>query len=306
VGAAARTALAEFGQTPFNRSGLTRWDFGGLPPRVTVRRGGLSLTGYPALVDGHTNVGLKLFESPDPAGQSHRAGLRRLYVLQRSEDIDGFIRTLPGFEAMALRYAALGSGDDLADQLALLIADRAYCAEAPLPRTEAEFQERLEAGGQRIWERGMDVCALAARVLDAHHDVAVALDRDVPPQWSEAVEDIRRHLGHLLRPGFLTATPYEWLCHFPRYLNAVEVRFARLARGGHARDAARADELRPLWTAYVDRAERHRSLGVCDPALDYYRWMLEEFRVSLFAQELKTSIPVSAQRLARQWEQVRT
>ncbi len=151
----------------------------------------------------------------------------------------------------------------------------------------------------------MEVCALAARVLEARHGLTVALDRDVPPQWSDALEDMRQHVRHLLGPGFLTATPYEWLSHFPRYLAAAERRFAKLARGGHVRDAGLADELRPLWTAYLDRAEQHRARGIFDPALEHYRWMLEELRVSMFAQELKTSIPVSAQRLARQWEQVR-
>jgi ATP-dependent helicase HrpA len=305
VGAAARTAFTDLGASPFNRSGLTRWDFGDLPREVTVRRRGLSLKGYPALADGHTNAGLRLFDSPDLAEQSHRAGLRRLYVLQISEDIDGFIRTLPGFDDMALLYAALGHGEELADELALLIADRAFLAEEPLPRTEAEFRDRQDPGEQSIWAVGMEVCDLAARVLEAHHALAVALDRDVPPQWSEAVEDIRRHVRHLLGPGFFTATPYEWLSHVPRYLAADERRFAKLARGGHVRDAGLVDELSPLWTAYLDRAEEHRDRGIVDPALEYYRWMLEELRVSMFAQELKTSMPVSPQRLARQWDRVR-
>ncbi len=186
-----------------------------------------------------------------------------------------------------------------------MIADRAFLADRALPRTEAEFQERRDTGEQRIWAVGMEVCDVAARVLEAHHGLVVALDRDAPPQWSDAVEDIRRHVRHLLPPGFLTATPSEWLPHFPRYLAAAEKRFAKLARGGHVRDAGLADELRPLWTAYLERAEEHRARGIVDPALEYYRWMLEELRVSMFAQELKTSMPVSAPRLARQWEQVR-
>jgi ATP-dependent helicase HrpA len=305
VGAAARTVFTGLGDSPYNRSGLTRWDFDDLPEEVTVRKRGLSLRGHPALVDGHTNVGLMLFDSQEQAEQRHREGLRRLYVLQMPADIDGFIRTLPGFDDMTLLHAALGHDEDLADQLALLIADRAFLAEGSLPRTHAEFRDRLDTGGQRIWEQGMEVCDLTARVLEAHHALALALDRDVAPQWSEAIDDIRRHVAHLLPPGFLAVTPWEWLVHFPRYLAAAERRFGKLPRGGHVRDADLADELGPLWTAYLDRAEEHRARGIVDPSLDRYRWMLEELRVSLFAQELKTAIPVSAQRLARQWEEVR-
>ncbi|MHC4649409.1 MAG: ATP-dependent RNA helicase HrpA [Planctomycetota bacterium] len=305
VGAVARTALTTLEGSPFNRAGLTRWDFGDLPREVTVQKRGLSLRGHPAIVDGLTNVGLRLFDSPELAEQHHRQGLRRLYVLQMPNDINGFIRTLPGFDEMALLHAALGHDEELSDQLALLIADRAFLTAAPLPRTEAGFRDRLATGEQRIWEVGMEVCDRAARILEAHHDLAVALDRDVPPQWSDALADIRRHLGYLLPPGFFTATPYEWLSHFPRYLHAAERRLAKLARGGHVRDAGLADKLRPMWRAYLERAEEHRARGIVDPALEHYRWMLEELQVSMFAQELKTSVPVSIKRLARQWEQVR-
>jgi ATP-dependent helicase HrpA len=305
VGVVAKTAFTDITDTPFNRAGLTSWDFGELPESVAVQKRGLSLTGYPALTDGLTNVGLKLFETRDLAEQSHRRGLRRLCVLQMPDDIDGFIRTLPGFDGMGLRHAALGHDEDLADQLALLIADRAFLAEAPLPRCEEGFGHALETGAQRIWEVGVDVCDLTARVLEAHHALAVALDRDLAPQWSDAVEDIRRHVGHLLPPGFLTVTPFEWLRHLPRYLAAAEKRLAKLARGGHVRDAALVGELDPLWRAYLERSEAHETRGIVDPALERYRWMLEELRVSMFVQELKTSIPVSSQRLARQWERVR-
>jgi ATP-dependent helicase HrpA len=305
VGAVARTAFTDLGDTTFNRAGLMRWDCGDLPDVVEVQKRGLNLTGYPALVDGLTNVGLRLFDTRDLAEQHHRQGLRRLCVLQVRDDLDGFIRTLPGFDDMVLLHASLGHDEDLANQLALQIADRAFLAEAPLPRCEAGFRHLLETGEQRIWEVGVDVCDLAARILEAHHALAVALGKAAAPQWSDAVEDIHRHLGYLLPPGFFTAIAFEWLCHFPRYLAAAERRFDKLARGGHVRDAGLVDELRPMWTAYVERAEEHRARGIVDPALEHYRWMLEELRVSMFAQELKTSVPTSSRRLARQWEQVR-
>jgi ATP-dependent helicase HrpA len=305
VGAVANTAFTSLGDTTFNRAGLTRWDFGELPDVVEVQKRGLNLMGYPALVDGLTNVGLRLFDTQDLAEQHHRQGLRRLCALQVRDDLDGFIRTLPGFDDMVLLHASLGHDEDLADQLALLIVDRAFLAEAPLPRCEDGFRHLLETGEQRIWEVGVEVCDLAARILAAHHALAVALDRGLAWQWSDAVEDIRRHVGHLVAPTFLTDTPYEWLGHFPRYLAAAERRLDKLARGGYVRDAGLVDELRPMWAAYVERAEEHRARGIVDPALERYRWMLEELRVSMFAQELKTSIPVSAKRMARQWEQVR-
>ncbi|MHC4415238.1 MAG: ATP-dependent RNA helicase HrpA [Planctomycetota bacterium] len=306
VGKAARAAFAGVEESPFNRSGLTRWDFGDLPEQVPIERGGLTLRAYPVLVDEKTSVGLKLFDSREPAEQHLREGLRRLYVLRSPEDMDELVRSLPEIEQMMLHHATLGHGEDLSDCLARLIADRAFLADAPLPRTKTAFEDRLDAGAWRMWEVALEVADLAARVLEAHHALRVSLDRDVPPQWAEAVEDIQQHVRHLLPPAFLTATPYGWLCHLPRYLAADEMRFGKLSHGGHVRDAGLMSELRPRWAMYLTRAEQHEARGIVDPALAHYRWMLEELRVSLFAQVLKTSIPVSAKRLDRQWEKVRT
>jgi ATP-dependent helicase HrpA len=115
---------------------------------------------------------------------------------------------------------------------------------------------------------------------------------------------MRDQLGHLMPARFLKATPARWLPHLPRFLNGVHVRLTKLLNAGLSRDMAHVQEVAPRWRAYKERAQKHRKENVIDPALEEYRWMLEELRVSLFAQELKTSIPVSPKRLDAQWEKV--
>jgi ATP-dependent helicase HrpA len=131
------------------------------------------------------------------------------------------------------------------------------------------------------------------------------LARTIPPLLMPGVRDTQEQLQHLVYPGFLTATPVAWLAQLPRFLKAAEVRLGKIFDAGAARDAANLQVIKPLWRRYLERRHAHRQAGVIDPELEKYRWMVEELRVSMFAQELKTSIPISPQRLEKQWELVR-
>ena len=115
---------------------------------------------------------------------------------------------------------------------------------------------------------------------------------------------MKEHLAALVPKGFLLRTPGTWLMHLPRFMKGVEIRLKKLTNAGLARDAQNAAELAPLWQRYVERQADHSRRGIVDAQLDTYRWMLEELRVSFFAQELRTSIPISVQRIERQWAAV--
>jgi len=133
--------------------------------------------------------------------------------------------------------------------------------------------------------------------------VRLALEQPRPAAWKYALEDIREQLAALVPVGFLSETPWIWLQHLPRYLRAIALRLGKLGSGA-ARDRQSADLVAPNWRKYQERLSQHRLRGVNDPELAQFRWMLEELRVSLFAQELGTSMPVSAQRLDKQWLKV--
>ena len=161
-----------------------------------------------------------------------------------------------------------------------------------------EYELRKAAGRRhRLLEVGREVAELAGRILVAYQRVAMLLAK-LPP--SPMVKDVKEQLAHLLAAHFMTITPDQWLVQYPRFLRAIEVRL-----GKPGRDPQKLAEISPFWQGYLERSKRHREQHIHDPELETFRWMIEEPRVSLFAQELKTSIPVSVKRLEKQWEKVR-
>jgi len=187
--------------------------------------------------------------------------------------------------------------------LAALIADRAFIAEGPLPRSAEQFQIRLKTGRDEVLGAVQETTKVVVPLFKNYHTARLAVE-SASSMNRAAVEDIRAQLAPLLPKNFLTITPWQWLQHFPRYLDGVRVRLQKLTQGGQQRDRQAQAELVPLMQAYAQRRADHERRLVFDPELETYRWMLEEFRVSLFAQQLGTAIPISAKRLEKQWEKV--
>ena len=307
LGLKARESFAAMPPGEFHRDHVTRWDFGDLPEHVELKRHGMTLLGYPALVDDGTSVSLRVLDSPAAARSAMRGGLRRLFMIQVAEELKYLSRKLPGLEPMCLHYALLGNCEELKRDLVTAVADAALFdgaddEAAATVRTRETFAARAEAGWRRLTAAGAEITALAAETLTPFHEVSQRLSEDFPPLLLPAARDLRDQLARLVPGRFLVRTPAGWLKHLPRFLRAMQVRLQRLFNAGLARDAA---ELAPLWRLYVEREQEHQSRGVIDPALEQFRWMLEELRVSLFAQELKTSAPVSVKRLQALWGEVK-
>lgn len=289
----------------FSREIVTSWDFGDLPVSVPVRRHGMNLSGYPALVDTGEGVALRLLDSLDAARIAHSAGVRRLLVTELKDEIRYVAGALPNVQRLCMWYATLGTCQELKDDLMGKTINRAFLSDGNV-RTAMEYELRKSAGRRhRLLEVGREVAELAERILEQYHQVALLLARPTIPAWEPSIADIRTQLASLMPRGFLTRTPDEWLKHFPRYLKAITARIGKLASAGHTRDQQNLAEVTPLWQACVDRARRNAEAGIVDPELETYRWMIEELRVSMFAQELKTAVPVSIKRMERQWERVR-
>jgi len=297
LGVQVRSTFSELSHPKFTREEVVAWDFGDLPQSVEVTRHGMKLMAYPALAAVDGKVSLKLFDSPEEARQSHLAGLRKLLTVELKDEIKYLANNLPDIQQMCLHYATLGPCQQLKDDLVGETINRAFLFDANV-RTAMEYELRKTAGRRhRLIEVGREVAELVARILAAYQRVAVLLAK-FPA--SPMTKDVKEQLSHLMGPHFVTETPNDWLAHFPRYLRAIEVRL-----GKPGRDAEKLAEIGPLWQGYLERAKRHRDQHFHDPQLELYRWMIEELRVSLFAQELKTSIPVSVKRLEKQWEKVR-
>ncbi len=293
-------------ESAMERDDLLDWDFGELPAEVEIRRGSFVLHGYPTLVDQGKTVALRVLSSRLEARRAFRAGLARLYVRHLREEFKYYERHLPNIERMTLHYAALGPGDELRRDLLLLVADRVFIGDDESVRTRGEFAARLDLGWNRLRPTVEEVCSLIEKILERVHDLSLKLAEPAPEAWATSLADVRFQLTQLLPRRFLTKVPYARLEHYPRYLRAVQRRFERLREQGPARDLELARQVAQWWGMYAERLARHDAAGVVDSALEEFRWLIEELRVSLFAQELRTIEPVSDKRLEKRWEAVRS
>ncbi|WP_408203653.1 ATP-dependent RNA helicase HrpA [Paraburkholderia sediminicola] len=275
---------------------LTTWNFGKLPELLEIRRGGQTLFGYPALVDRGTHCDVEVFDSPDEAARIHRAGLRRLFALQLKEPIKYLEKNLPGLREMAMQFMPRGTQEELRDQLIDTALDRA-CLQDPLPDDDVSFHTRRDEGRSRLTLLAQEIARLVGQILSEYATVAKKLVQ--AKSFTAAHADLQNQLDGLIGKRFVVDTPYAQLAHFPRYLKGIALRIDKL-KADSARDARQFAEFQPLLQNY-QRAVAQRG-GVLDPRLSEFRWLLEELRISLFAQELRTPMPVSVKRLYKVWE----
>jgi ATP-dependent helicase HrpA len=280
------------------RGAITAWTFGELPELMEVSKGGQSMVGFPALVDKTTHVEIEVFDEPEVAALRHRAGLRRLFALQLKEPLKYLEKNIPELQRMSTQYMALGTLEELREQIIAVSLERAFLGE-PLPNDARSFATRLEEGRGRLTLIAQEVARATAAVLQEHANALRKLKDSRPPK--EVADDAAAHLQRLVGKRFVVDTPWAALGHLPRYLRAVVMRLDKL-RADPARDAQRLAELKPIEQRWLRRVAERR--GAADARLDEFGWLLEELRVSLFAQELRTPQPVSVKRLEKVWSQL--
>lgn len=308
LGVQVRQRFNELPQSQWNRDGITRWDFDDLPESVEIVRHGMALRAYPAIVENPQTpsaVSLRLFDTSDAASAAMRGGLRKLFMLQLGDSVRQLQRGLSNIQRMALNYATLGSADELKADLITAAVDRALFDDAKPVRTREAFIELAESGWRRLSAATNELAEIVDEVLSLRQELAIILEGKFPTLLADAVRDMQQQLTAILPAHFVLTTPRQWLPHLPRFLRGIQVRVKKLTNAGLSRDRSAIEQVRPYWQRYLALADLHRRHHVADPELTEYRWMLEELRISLFAQELKTSIPISPQRVDKQLAKVR-
>jgi len=276
----------------------TSWTFGELPELMEITKGKQTLIGFPALVDVGDAVCIEVFDEPEVAATKHRAGLRRLFAIQIKDALKYLEKNLPDLQKMSVAYMSLGTSDELKQQILDVALDRAFLLD-PLPTSEADFKRRLEEGRGRLTLIANEIARLAGTVLTEFAAASRKVkDTKISP---DSVADAAQQLQRLVGKRFITDTPFSQLQHFARYLKAVVLRLDKL-RADAARDATKLAELKPLEQKYWRLVAERK--GVTDARMQEFRWLLEELRVSFFAQELRTPQPVSVKRLEKAWQQL--
>ncbi len=284
------------------------WSFGELPELLEIRKGAHAVIGFPALVDAGDAVTLEVFDEPQIAASKHRSGLARLFALQLKDAIKYLEKNIPDLQKMGAAYmqvgkvdgsnAAGGTVEELKAQIIALALERAFLLD-PLPTDAAAFQKRLDEGRGRLTLIANEVARMALTILLEYQNAARKIkdSKNAAP----ACEDASAQVQRLVPKRFLQTTPWPRLQHLARYLQAVTLRLDKY-RVDPARDAARLAELRPLEQRYWRLVAERK--GAVDERMAEFRWLMEELRVSLFAQELRTPQPVSVKRLEKAWAQL--
>lgn len=280
----------------FERDNVTAWDIGTLPESIKFARSKQQLTGYLGLQkekDGR--IALRLFDTTEAAEQAHRQGVIELMKLQLKEQVKDLNKGIQGFTQAAMLLKHINT-DTLRDDLTQAVCDRAFIGEDDLPRNEKAFKEQIKRARSRLPAVKEAFSRYLQETAAAYAELNGKLGKH------PLTHLLRQRLQTLLAAGFATRTPWAQWPRLPIYLKAMTLRLEKYS-GNPARDAAReADiqELEQMWQEKTDSLIK-QGLPISD-GLAGFRWMIEELRVSLFAQELKTPYPVSVKRLLKEWE----
>ncbi|MFR0675434.1 ATP-dependent RNA helicase HrpA [Enterobacterales bacterium AW_CKDN230030176-1A_HGKHYDSX7] len=275
--------------------------FGQVAQTAQQKIAGLSLTVYPALVEDNGTVREGRFSTQAEAEFQHRRALQRLLLQQLAEPAKFLRGKLPGLTELGLLYRELGRVEALVEDILLASLDSCILeGEDPLPRDGAALASLAERKRGAWAEHAERLARQTLEVLKLWHGLQKRFKGKIDLSQAVALNDIKQQLGHLVYPGFVRQTPHAWFKELPRYLKAIELRLEKLGTQVQ-KDRVWSGELSTLWAQYQARADKHAQEGKRDAQLALYRWWLEEYRVSLFAQQLGTKVPVSDKRLSKQW-----
>jgi ATP-dependent helicase HrpA len=305
--------------TQWNRGGITEWDFGTLPEYIEIERAGIKIKAFPMLYvsretdsDKYSNkysgkykdiISLGLADSSVQAVRQTQRAVVQLFFHSSHRELLRQINNLPNVHQ--LRIYAQGIPDfDFQTDFSLLLAAR--CLEIdtlPLPRKKTEYQQLCKKGLEHLGLAVQELTKWIGSFLESFHFARLALERNKNIRDKSAYEEAAEHFRQLTETGFLLNTSWQFLKEYPRYFKAIPLRFEKLA--GNASFGSKAvEEIIRYRQQYEKQLELHRNSGITDPELETFRRMLEEYRVSLFAQQLGTAMKVSPQRLDKQFEKV--
>ncbi len=284
-----------------SQSGLKNWQFDDIPSQQAIEHKGQVIQGFPALVDDNDSVRLTLLDSEVEAKKLHQKGLIRLFRLKFAKELkklsrQSAITTQHAFSYQQLKphpHCKLDVGNDIFDDLAHQLMTSLLAGKEI--RSEAEFKQAVESSDMSVYAKGYELSQVIAKTLT--HYQAVKVDLEAWVQQKELYLDAREHLSCLCYEGFVRHVPADQLTDYPRYLKAIQVRLDK-AKGQLHKDA----EKMAIAQQFEGLFWQSMAADLGEPETDSFRWLLEEHRISLFAQQIKTRVPISQKRLEKAWQ----
>ncbi|MCI2959404.1 ATP-dependent RNA helicase HrpA [Agromyces atrinae] len=285
---------------PPERTGITTWDFDEIPRFVDVAQGGNAIRAYPSLVDDGSSVTLRPLATPEDQRRATIAGIRRLVILATPSPAAYVQEHLSNTEKLTLAGSPYSSTKALLDDCLAAVVDAEIRRRHPdgLLFTRAEFEAVRDAVGQSVMQSMFDTVAQVVRILGATRDADKAISGASSLAYMHALGDMKTQLAALVRTGFVSHTGLERLHHLPRYLGGITMRVAKMVENP-GRDRQRMNEIEPVLERYAEAGGTIPLAAFAPEQIVRARWLIEELRISLFAQELRAAEPVSPQRIAK-------
>jgi ATP-dependent helicase HrpA len=288
-------SAAESAHEEWSRESMTTFDIDRLPREVIRTRGGVQIAQYPGLIDLGDAVATRLFADQAAAEASLLLGSTRLYAIAQCKELRSQARWIPSLDQAKIKLSSAISSESIERSLVDLLARIAFVESEPMIRSRDQFESRRDERARRIAEAAQQV----APWLEAFADGFFAARRERESLSSErfasASSDIQQQIDWLLPERFMSVTPWNWLKHYPRYFSAVAYRIDKIRSGSAGRDSDAVETVHSLWARWLDSLADHERDPVIQ-ATSEFRWMIEELRVSLFAQPLGTALKVSPKR----------
>ena len=258
---------------------------------------GITIKAYPALVRHGKKVNLRARENKQVAAEETHKALRQLFINAMPEQIKHLRNTIPDIQNLCLKYTDFGRCDDLKQEIINKTIDDVFLRGSI--HTEEEFNFQLEKGKSKLHENAKRWGVLLSTILDEYRLIKKVMKKPLLTQL-DMMSDVQLQLSHLFPVNFITNIDQQWLQQYPRYLTGINKRFDK-SQSNTLRDRQLRIEFSKLWDEYFKRYESLVKQHIDSAELNHYRWMLEEYRISLFAQELKTKFPISEKRLKKYW-----
>ena len=280
------------------------WEFGVIQEKVLVKQAGIELFHFPALKDERQAVQKVVCTDALLALNLHRMGVARLLFFKLQTQFPLYKKQIKSYTNMALLFAPVGKAESLYDDFLMAAIANHFFASSSVPLNKADFERCYEDSRGDFFEYVVSFSQLVESILKQYHDIMKRLKGKMNLALAMPMSDLQHQLKNLIYQGFLCATPHKRLKNFPRYLQACSIRYEKMSR-----DMANERRLVPLltqwWQNYEDRLKKFEAQGIFDQNLDDFRWLLEEQRVSWYAQQLGTNETVSEKRLNKVWEDIR-
>jgi len=276
---------------------IKQWEFEEIPRQKTVDVRGFKLLVYPALVDKGDSVCLQNYEQHDEALAAHKLGVSRLYQIQEKSKIKYTEKNLSHTQEMCLNFSSALNCKELTSDLLQSIITDALFGEHEEIRTKVEFEQRSSEANARLMSVSNELCEILLETSRHYKKIKQAFSHSTHISWIQSIQDMQSQLDHLIYPGFIQKTEKKWLVQLPKYLNGILLRIKKLEQAPQ-KDQERMAQLAPYWQQYIEWIENGPLISLHTNKVNQYHWMLQEMRISLFCQELGTSMKISIPRLA--------